>query len=92
MLQAREYCKRFLCHIDKENRWIVFVVQFLDLSFCLSVSLVKNLEQALVCALSYLLFHEGAEFMTENVEHYTEMLGHGAQPRRVGLQSNSSFY
>ncbi|XP_060733508.1 prolyl 3-hydroxylase 2 [Tachysurus vachellii] len=43
---------------------------------------VNDLEQALVCALSYLLFHEGEEFMTKNVEYYTKMLGHGGQPRQ----------
>ncbi|XP_017333157.1 prolyl 3-hydroxylase 2 [Ictalurus punctatus] len=43
---------------------------------------VNNLEQALCCALTYLLFHEEEEFMTENVEYYTEMLGHGGQPRQ----------
>uniref|UniRef100_A0A671N711 procollagen-proline 3-dioxygenase n=1 Tax=Sinocyclocheilus anshuiensis TaxID=1608454 RepID=A0A671N711_9TELE len=40
-------------------------------------------EKALECALTYLLFHEGEEFMTENVEHYREVLGHDGQPRKV---------
>ncbi|XP_060797807.1 prolyl 3-hydroxylase 2 isoform X2 [Neoarius graeffei] len=47
---------------------------------------VNNLMQAVFCALSYLLFHEGDEFMTENVEYYTEMLGHGGQPRQDAVQ------
>ncbi|XP_047666255.1 prolyl 3-hydroxylase 2 [Tachysurus fulvidraco] len=46
---------------------------------------VNDLEQALVCALSYLLFHKGEEFMTKNVEYYTEMLGHGGQPRQEAV-------
>ncbi|GAA6082316.1 prolyl 3-hydroxylase 2, partial [Tachysurus ichikawai] len=45
----------------------------------------NDLEQALVCALSYLLFHKGEEFMTKNVEYYTEMLGHGGQPRQEAV-------
>lgn len=40
-------------------------------------------EEALECALTYLLFHEGEEFMTENVEYYRELLGHDGQPRKV---------
>lgn len=42
-----------------------------------------NNEEALECALTYLLFHEGEEFMTENVEYYREVLGHDGQPRKV---------
>uniref|UniRef100_A0A672JSK4 procollagen-proline 3-dioxygenase n=1 Tax=Salarias fasciatus TaxID=181472 RepID=A0A672JSK4_SALFA len=37
---------------------------------------VGRLEEALQCALTYLLFHEGEEFMTDNVDYYREMLGH----------------
>uniref|UniRef100_A0A672Q4W3 procollagen-proline 3-dioxygenase n=1 Tax=Sinocyclocheilus grahami TaxID=75366 RepID=A0A672Q4W3_SINGR len=40
-------------------------------------------EEALECALTYLLFHEGEEFMTENMEYYREVLGHDGQPRKV---------
>ncbi len=40
-------------------------------------------EEALECGLTYLLFHEGEEFMTENVEYYREVLGHDGQPRKV---------
>uniref|UniRef100_A0A672Q3F5 procollagen-proline 3-dioxygenase n=1 Tax=Sinocyclocheilus grahami TaxID=75366 RepID=A0A672Q3F5_SINGR len=39
-------------------------------------------EEALECALTYLLFHEGEEFMTENMEYYREVLGHDGQPRK----------
>ncbi|XP_071764660.2 prolyl 3-hydroxylase 2 isoform X1 [Centroberyx gerrardi] len=39
------------------------------------------LEEALQCALSYLLFHEGEEFMTDNVDYYREVLGHDSRPR-----------
>ncbi|TRY96935.1 hypothetical protein DNTS_014282 [Danionella cerebrum] len=39
-------------------------------------------EEALECALTYLLFHQGEEFMTENVEYYKEELGHDGQPRQ----------
>lgn len=42
-----------------------------------------RLEEALECALTYLLFHEGEEFVTENVEYYREELGHGGEPREV---------
>ncbi|XP_061682356.1 prolyl 3-hydroxylase 2 [Syngnathoides biaculeatus] len=42
---------------------------------------VERVEEALQCALTYLLFHEGDEFMTENVDFYTEMLGHDSAPR-----------
>ncbi|CAB1324609.1 unnamed protein product [Coregonus sp. 'balchen'] len=38
-------------------------------------------EEALECAKSYLLFHEGEEFMTENVEYYREAVGHDIKPR-----------
>lgn len=38
-------------------------------------------EEALQCALTYLLFHEGEEFMTENVDYYREVLGHDNKPR-----------
>lgn len=40
-----------------------------------------RLEEALECALAYLLFHEGEEFMTENVEYYREVLGRDSEPR-----------
>ncbi|KAM9761987.1 prolyl 3-hydroxylase 2 [Menidia menidia] len=40
-----------------------------------------RLEEALACALTYLLFHEGDEFMTDNVDFYREVLGHDAKPR-----------
>ncbi|KAM6963057.1 prolyl 3-hydroxylase 2 [Aplochiton taeniatus] len=41
---------------------------------------VGQLEEALRCALTYLLFHEGDEFMTDNVEYYRETLGHDTKP------------
>uniref|UniRef100_H3DDL8 procollagen-proline 3-dioxygenase n=1 Tax=Tetraodon nigroviridis TaxID=99883 RepID=H3DDL8_TETNG len=40
-----------------------------------------RLEEALQAALSYLLFHKGEEFVTENVEYYREQLGHDGEPR-----------
>ncbi|XP_054644732.1 prolyl 3-hydroxylase 2 isoform X2 [Dunckerocampus dactyliophorus] len=43
---------------------------------------VERLEEALQCALTYLLFHEGEEFMTENVDYYREVLGYDSQPRQ----------
>ncbi|XP_077573638.1 prolyl 3-hydroxylase 2 isoform X2 [Stigmatopora nigra] len=43
----------------------------------------ERMEEALQCALSYLLFHEGEEFMTENVNFYQEILGHEGEPREV---------
>lgn len=56
-------------------------------------------EEALECALTYLLFHEGEEFMTENVEYYKEVLGHDSQPRKVrhgvqqaGKKSKTGYY
>ncbi|XP_076009315.1 prolyl 3-hydroxylase 2 [Genypterus blacodes] len=42
---------------------------------------VDRLEEALQCALTYLLFHEGDEFMTENVDYYREELGRDAASR-----------
>ncbi|XP_015255262.1 PREDICTED: prolyl 3-hydroxylase 2 [Cyprinodon variegatus] len=42
---------------------------------------VNRLEGALQCALTYLLFHKGDEFMTDNVEFYREILGHDGHPR-----------
>ncbi|XP_077391364.1 prolyl 3-hydroxylase 2 [Festucalex cinctus] len=42
---------------------------------------MERMDEALQCALTYLLFHEGDEFMTENVDYYTEVLGHGGAPR-----------
>lgn len=48
-----------------------------------SVFAVGRLEEALECALTYLLFHEGEEFVTENVEYYREELGRDGRPREV---------
>lgn len=42
-----------------------------------------KLEEALQCALTYLLFHEGEEFVAENMEYYREVLGHDGKPREV---------
>ncbi|XP_043985393.1 prolyl 3-hydroxylase 2 [Gambusia affinis] len=42
---------------------------------------VNRLEEALQCALTYLLFHEGDEFMADNVDHYREILTHDSTPR-----------
>ncbi|KAM9384081.1 prolyl 3-hydroxylase 2 [Pholidichthys leucotaenia] len=42
---------------------------------------VDGMEEALQCALTYLLFHEGEEFMMENVDYYREMLGRDGEPR-----------
>uniref|UniRef100_A0A7N6C1H6 procollagen-proline 3-dioxygenase n=1 Tax=Anabas testudineus TaxID=64144 RepID=A0A7N6C1H6_ANATE len=39
--------------------------------------------QALQCSLTYLLFHEGEEFMTDNVDYYREVLEHDGKPREV---------
>ncbi|KAG7230705.1 hypothetical protein INR49_019518 [Caranx melampygus] len=39
------------------------------------------LEQALQCAQAYLLFHEGEEFMTDNVDYYRDVLGYDVEPR-----------
>lgn len=44
---------------------------------------VGRTDEALACALTYLLFHEGDEFMTENVEYYREILEHDGKPRKV---------
>lgn len=40
-------------------------------------------EEALTCALTYLLFHEGEGFMTENVKYFTQLLGHSGKARQV---------
>ncbi|XP_064186847.1 prolyl 3-hydroxylase 2 [Anguilla rostrata] len=42
---------------------------------------VNMIQEALECAQSYLLFHEGEEFMTENVDYYREVLGQEVKPR-----------
>uniref|UniRef100_A0A3Q1H005 procollagen-proline 3-dioxygenase n=1 Tax=Acanthochromis polyacanthus TaxID=80966 RepID=A0A3Q1H005_9TELE len=42
---------------------------------------VERLEEALQCALTYLLFHDGEEFMTDNVDYFREVLGHDGKPR-----------
>ncbi|XP_024276709.1 prolyl 3-hydroxylase 2 isoform X3 [Oncorhynchus tshawytscha] len=42
---------------------------------------VNMVEEAMECAKSYLLFHEGEEFMTENLEYYREAVGHDVKPR-----------
>ncbi|XP_034035772.1 prolyl 3-hydroxylase 2 [Thalassophryne amazonica] len=42
---------------------------------------VNRLGEALQCALTYLLFHEGEEFMMDNVDYYREELGHDSEPR-----------
>ncbi|XP_062868503.1 prolyl 3-hydroxylase 2 [Trichomycterus rosablanca] len=46
---------------------------------------VNKLEEALACALTYLLFHEGDEFMTENVKYFTELMGHSGRPRQEAV-------
>lgn len=43
---------------------------------------MERLEEALQCALTYLLFHDGEEFMTDNVDYYREVLGHDGEPRQ----------
>uniref|UniRef100_A0A4W6FGU2 procollagen-proline 3-dioxygenase n=1 Tax=Lates calcarifer TaxID=8187 RepID=A0A4W6FGU2_LATCA len=48
---------------------------------------MDRLEEALQCALTYLLFHEGDEFMTENVDYYRDVLGHDGEPREVRICS-----
>lgn len=48
-----------------------------------SLSAVDRLEEALQCALTYLLFHEGDEFIMDNVDYYREELGHDGGPREV---------
>ncbi|CDQ89224.1 unnamed protein product, partial [Oncorhynchus mykiss] len=42
---------------------------------------MNMVEEAMECAKSYLLFHEGEEFMTENVDYYREAVGHDVKPR-----------
>ncbi|XP_019735738.1 prolyl 3-hydroxylase 2 [Hippocampus comes] len=42
---------------------------------------MEKVEEALQCALAYLLFHEGEQFMTDNVDFYKEVLGRGSAPR-----------
>ncbi|XP_012733338.2 prolyl 3-hydroxylase 2 [Fundulus heteroclitus] len=42
---------------------------------------VNRLEEALQCALTYLLFHENDEFMMDNVDYYREILGLDGNPR-----------
>lgn len=44
-----------------------------------------QLEDALQCALTYLLFHEGEEFVSENVAYYRETLEHDGEPREVSI-------
>lgn len=51
------------------------------------LSAVGRLEEALQCALTYLLFHEEEEFVTENVDYYREALGHDGEPREVSICS-----
>uniref|UniRef100_A0A8C4GJK1 procollagen-proline 3-dioxygenase n=1 Tax=Dicentrarchus labrax TaxID=13489 RepID=A0A8C4GJK1_DICLA len=43
----------------------------------------KLFTEALQCALTYLLFHEGEEFVTDNVDYYREVLGHNGKPREI---------
>ncbi|XP_006637794.2 prolyl 3-hydroxylase 2 [Lepisosteus oculatus] len=43
---------------------------------------VDKISEALECAETYLLFHKGDEFMTENMEFYKEVLGEERKPRR----------
>uniref|UniRef100_A0A8C3B221 procollagen-proline 3-dioxygenase n=1 Tax=Cyclopterus lumpus TaxID=8103 RepID=A0A8C3B221_CYCLU len=46
---------------------------------------VDRLEEALQCSLTYLLFHEGEESMTDNVDYYRETLAHDGKPREVRI-------
>uniref|UniRef100_A0A8C5A2H0 procollagen-proline 3-dioxygenase n=1 Tax=Gadus morhua TaxID=8049 RepID=A0A8C5A2H0_GADMO len=39
--------------------------------------------EALQCAHTYLMFHQGEEFMTDNVKYYQEVLGTLGRPREV---------
>ncbi|MBN3295561.1 P3H2 hydroxylase, partial [Amia calva] len=43
---------------------------------------VNKIAEALESAKSYLLFHEGAEFMIDNLEFYKEVLGQEGAPRQ----------
>ncbi|XP_056460619.1 prolyl 3-hydroxylase 2 [Gadus chalcogrammus] len=42
---------------------------------------VDMLEEALQCAHTYLMFHQGEEFMTDNVKYYQEVLGTLGRPQ-----------
>lgn len=46
---------------------------------------MNRLEEALQCALTYLLFHEGEESLMDNVDYYREELGHDSKPREVSI-------
>ena len=46
---------------------------------------MNRLEEALQCALTYLLFHEGDESLMDNVDYYREELGHDSKPREVSI-------
>ncbi|XP_030640483.1 prolyl 3-hydroxylase 2 [Chanos chanos] len=46
---------------------------------------VDRIEEALACAQSYLLFHKGKDFMTDNVEYYREVLGYDVEPREEAV-------
>lgn len=60
---------------------------FLSFKSSLSLCAVDRLEEALQCALTYLLFHEEDEFVMDNVDYYREVLGHDGTPREVRICS-----
>lgn len=77
--QASEYCStKHMYSIRKKSLWSAA-------SFLLCA--VDRLEDALQSALTYLLFHDGEEFMTENVVFYREVLGQDGEPREVSPYS-----
>ncbi|MGH0179665.1 UNVERIFIED_CONTAM: hypothetical protein FKN15_002323 [Acipenser sinensis] len=44
---------------------------------------VNEIEKALECAWTYLLFHEGDEFITDNIEFYKEALAENNRPQDI---------
>ncbi|RXM35115.1 Prolyl 3-hydroxylase 2 [Acipenser ruthenus] len=53
---------------------------------------VNEIEKALECAWTYLLFHEGDEFITDNIEFYKEALAENNRPQDIRPRQDAERY
>ncbi|KAK1168406.1 prolyl 3-hydroxylase 2-like [Acipenser oxyrinchus oxyrinchus] len=53
---------------------------------------VNKIEKALECAWTYLLFHEGDEFITDNIEFYKEALAENNRPQDIRPRQDAERY
>ncbi|RXM34670.1 Prolyl 3-hydroxylase 2 [Acipenser ruthenus] len=56
------------------------------------ITAVNEIEKALECAWTYLLFHEGDEFITDNIEFYKEALAENNRPQDIRPRQDAERY